>query len=79
MNEAIPMGKDKRSQSAEARRIISARKLQKLAKNDPPVSLAIVRVTNDSPNKQCTNRGKQSQHCVAKFAAAHSRTEGQKP
>ena len=55
-NEEIPMGKDERPQVAEARRIISARELQKLGKNDLPVFLAIVRVTNDSPNKQCTNR-----------------------
>ena len=51
--------------------------MHKLAKNDLPVFLAIIRVTNDSPNKQCTNRGKRSQNRAAKFAAAQGRTEGQ--
>ena len=78
MNEAIPIEGTKRSQLAEARQIISARELQKLAKNESPVFLVVVRVTNDSPNIQCANRGKRSQNRVAKFAAAHGRTEGQK-
>ena len=37
----------KRSQTAEARRIMSARQMQKLIKNDEPVFLAVVR-TSDS-------------------------------
>ena len=58
MNGEIPIGKDKRYQLVEARQMTSARELQKLAMSDSPVFLAIVRVTNDSPNKKCTNRGK---------------------
>ena len=57
MNEAISVDKNKRSQLEKARQIISARQLQKLAKNDLPVFLAIVR-SNDSPNKRDENRGK---------------------
>ena len=78
INQAIPIGKDKRFQLAKARQMISACELQKLAKNNSPLFLAIVRVTNDSPNEQCINREKRSQNCAAKIAATHGRTEGQK-
>ena len=77
IDEAIPLGQIKRSQLAEARRIISARELQKLAKNDLPVFLAIVRA-NDSPNKQSEKRGKQSDNREARFATAHGLTKEQK-
>ena len=60
-----------------ARQIISARQLQKLAKNDAPVFLAIVRA-NKPPNKRDNKRGKRSQGTGEKFAAAHGITEGQK-
>ena len=77
MNEAIPVGRIKRSQVAAARRIISARELQKLAKNDLPVFLAIVRA-NDCPNKLSEKRGKRSDNREARFSATHGLTEGQK-
>ena len=38
-----------RSQLSQARRIIFARQIQKLAKDDNPVFLPIVRQTNDAP------------------------------
>ena len=76
-NEAIPVVQNKRSQLEKARQIISARQLQKLAENDSPVVLATVR-SNDSPKKGDKNGGKRSYNRVAKFAAAHGLTEGQK-
>ena len=42
-NEVIRVAKNQRSQLEEARQIISARQLQKLAKNDSPIFLAIIR------------------------------------
>ena len=62
-----------RSRIEQARQIISARQIQKLAKEDHPIFLAIVR-TNELSNKQ----RKRSQNRAAKFAAAHGITEGQK-
>ena len=57
------------------RLIISARQIQKLAKDDNPVSLAIVRQTNETRQKR---GNKRSHNRVAKFAAAHGMTEGEK-
>ena len=76
-NGAIPVNKQKRSQLEQARQIVSARQIQKLAKNDSPIFLAIVRA-NEIPNKQDIKRGKRSHGREAKFAAAHGITEGQK-
>ena len=73
MNEVIPMNKKKRSQIEQVRQIISARQIQKLAKEDNPIFLAIVR-TNELRNKQ----RKRSQKREAKLAAAHGINEGQK-
>ena len=66
----------KQSQLSQTRRIISARQIQELAKNGRPVFLAIVRQTNDAPQKMGKN--KRSLHCVAIFTAAHGTTEGEK-
>ena len=55
------------------RQIISARQLQKLAKNNTPVFLAILRA-NKPPNK----RGKRSLSREARFDAAHGIIEDQK-
>ena len=77
MDEAISVIKNKRFHVGMTRQIMSGRQLQKLAKDDSPVFLAIVRST-DSPYKRYEKRGEQSQNCAAKFAAAHSITEGQK-
>ena len=76
-NGAIPINKHERSQLEMVRQIFTARQLQKLAKNDAPVFLAIVRA-NELPNKRDNKRGKRSQISEAKFAAAHGITEGQK-
>ena len=55
--------------------MISPRQIQKLAKNDQPIFLAIIRRTNDAPRKRSNKR---SSDRVAKFAAAHGMTEGRK-
>ena len=46
MNEPIPHIK-KRSQTTKARRIMSARQMQKLIKNNEPVFLAVVRASDN--------------------------------
>ena len=74
-NGTIPLNKQKRSQLEQARQIVSARQIQKLAKNDSPVFLAIVRV-NETPNKRDIKRGKRSHSHEARFVAAHGITEG---
>ena len=56
---------------------MSARQIQKLAKNDSPVFLAIVRA-NETPNKRDIKGGKRSHGREAKFAVAHGITEGHK-
>ena len=57
---------------SQSRQIISARQIQKLAKNDQPIFLAIIRRTNDAPRKRSNKR---SSDRVAKFAATHRMTE----
>ena len=63
---------------AEARKIISARKLQKLAKNDSPGFIDILKVTNDSPSEMCINRGIIPQNNAVGFTATHNKMKGQK-
>ena len=65
----------KQSQLHQTRQIISARQLQKLAKDDNPVFLAIVRKTNEVPRLRGNKKAATS---VARFAAAHGKTEGEK-
>ena len=60
----------------KSRQIISARQIQKLAKADNPIYLAIVRRTNMDPRKRMCS--KRSSARVAQFAAAHGMTEGTK-
>ena len=74
MNEPTRHTK-KRSQTAEARRIMSARQMQKLIKNDEPVFLAVVR-TSDS----FVPRGKRNKLSpgYAAVQTAHGMTEGQR-
>ena len=55
---------------AQARQIISARQIQKLAKEDQPIFLAIIR-TNWNPQEQMTRKDKRIQRCAEKLAAAH--------
>ncbi|MCV6575237.1 MAG: dUTP diphosphatase, partial [Cohaesibacter sp.] len=64
-NEANPL--------AQSRQLITARHIQKLAKADNPVYLAIVRKTDEAPRKR--QRSKRITDRVARFAAAHGRTE----
>ena len=74
MNEPTRHTK-KRSQTVEARRIMSARQMQKLIKNDEPVFLAVVRTSDNF-----VPRGKRNTLSPAYAAAqtAHGMTEGQR-
>ena len=76
-NEVI-RNKMKQSQLSQTRGIISARQIQKSAKDDHPVFLAIVRQTNETPQKRGKKGNERSPHLVANFAAAHGMTEGEK-
>ena len=62
---------------AQARKIISVRQIQKLAKGDNLVFLAIIRTSETSP-EQMTRRDKRIHRRVARLAAAHGLTESQK-
>ena len=72
-NEPVPHVL-KRSQASKTRQVITARQLQKLAKQGQPVFLAIVRSTGDVSQRRGRRGGnKQS----PKYAAvAHGMTEG---
>ena len=59
--------------TSRSRKLISARQLQKLAKADNPVYLAIVGQTDEV--LRARQRTKRTPSCVAQFAAAHGRTE----
>ena len=59
--------------TSSSRQLISARQLQKLAKADSPVYLAIVRQTDEVVRVR--QRTKRTPSWVAQFAAAHGRTE----
>ena len=61
MNEPIPHIK-KRSQTVKARRIMPARQMQKLTKNDEPVFLAVVRASDNFVPRGRKN--KRSPSCV---------------
>ena len=60
---------------SQSRQLITARQLNKIAKGDHPVFLAIVRERNEAPPKR-TN--KRSSGRAARFAAAHGLSEGNK-
>ena len=77
INEIV-RNKMKQSQLSQTRRIISARRIQKLAKDDHPIFLAIVRQMNDTSQKRGKRMNKRSPHRVANFAAARGMTEGEK-
>ena len=77
MNESVQY-KQKRSQLSQAGHIISAHQLQKLAKNNTAVFLAIVRTTNEAPQKRGRGGNKRSPNLVVINAAVHSITEGEK-
>ena len=55
MNDPIPHIK-KRSQTAKARRIMSARQMQKLIKNDEPMFLAVVRASDNFVPRRRKNK-----------------------
>ena len=50
----------RQSQLSQARQIISARQIQKLAKDDNPVFLAVIRSTNEAPRSSSDHN-----HCAA--------------
>ena len=74
MNEPIPHIK-KRSQTAKARRIMSARQVQKLIKNDEPVFLAVVRASNSVVPRGSRNKRSPS---YAAINSAHGMAERQR-
>ena len=74
MNEPIPHIK-KRSQTAKARHIMSARQMQKLIKNDEPVFLAVVRASDNFVPRGRRNKRSPS---YAAVNSAHGMTEGQR-
>ena len=74
MNEPIPHI-IKRSQTAKARRIMSARQMQKLIKNDEPVFLAVVRASDNFVPRGRKNKRSPS---YAAVNSAHGMTEGQR-
>ena len=65
------------NQVAQARRIISARQIQQLAKENHPIFLAIVRA-NENPQECMTQKDKRIHRRAAKLAAAHGLRESQK-
>ena len=68
---------NKSSSLAQAKKIISVCQIQKLAKENNLVFLAIIR-TNQNSLEQMTRRDKRIHRHVARLAAAHSLTESQK-
>ena len=68
---------NKPNRLAQARQIIYVGQIQKLAKGDNPVFLAIIR-TNETSPEQMTTRGKRIRRRVARLAATHGLTEIQK-
>ena len=74
---SIKRSVEKPSQLSQKRKIISARQIQKLAKNDTPIFLAIVRAMNDHPQETKIRGNKSSSNRAVRFAAAHGMTEGQ--
>ena len=67
----------RQSHLSEARRIISARQIQKLAKEDNHIFLDIIRSTYDAPQIRGKKGNKKFPHRAARFAA-HGLMEGQK-
>ena len=74
-NEPIPHT-IKRSQASRTRQIITARQLQKLAKQGQPVFLVIIRPENDVPQTRRKKGGNEKSPVYA--AAAHGLTECRK-
>ena len=66
----------KNTKLSQSRQIISARQMNKIAKGDTPVFLAIVRATSAKPTN--SRPRKRSSGRAARFAAAHGITEGRK-
>ena len=75
---SIKRSVEKPSQLSQKRKIISARQIPKLSKNDTPIFLAIVRATNYHPQGTKIRGNKSSFNRAVKFATAHGMTEGQK-
>ena len=68
---------DKRTNPlSQSRQLITARQIQKLAKGDNPVYLAIVRHSNNAPHTKLRSRHTPGR--VVRFAAAHGMSESTK-
>ena len=74
-NEPIPHI-IKRSQASKTRQMITARQIQKLAKQGQPVFLAIIRPAQDVPQRRGKKSGNKKSPIYA--ATSHGMTEGQK-
>ena len=68
---------DKPNRLPQERQIISVCQIQKLAKGDNSVFLAIIRTNENSPD-QMIRRDKRIHRRVARLAAAHGLTESRK-
>ena len=75
--KSVNQNEAKLSQLAQARQIISARQIQKLAKEDHPIFLAIIRA-NEDPQEQMTRKDKRIHRRAARLAATHGLIEGQR-
>ena len=73
INNSTPKNNKDQSWIEKARQIISACQIQKLATQDHPIFLAVVRM-NELPSRI----KKRSQNCVAKYAAPRGIIKGQK-
>ena len=71
---AVNKSEAKANQLAQARRIISVRQIQRLAKEDHPIFLAIVRA-NENPQERMTRKGKRMHHRAARLAVAQGLTK----
>ena len=74
VNARTKNGANKNDTLSQSRQLIIARRMNKLAKGENPVFLAIVKETNDAPPRKQTN--KRSSARAAHFAAAHGISEG---
>ena len=76
MLTTMDKGATERTPCSQSRQIISARQIQKLAKGDHPVYLAIVRKTNEIPPMKKKNKRFSAR--AAQFAAVYGMSEGTK-
>ena len=70
----VDVRRNEQTPLSQSRQIITARQMQKIAKGDTPIYLAIVRKTNDAAKVKRNN--KRSSAHAAQFVVAHRMTEG---